>query len=434
MKEIRLGLEHGLTPDQVKMYIDPRFKHTQMQQLRIGLEKGLDIERYAKFWYEVDQMQEIQLAQEHGVPFDRIDSHLTTILHYDKEQLKQIRLGLEHGLTDEQINLYQKSKYNHFRMEQMRLGLEHGLDKKQIKLFSNPSIPDYAMEYIRKALENKLDKKQIKTLIKLVDDEKKLETECKKMIADSFIKRFDLEKQFKLYDNQKLEIGSGIYNGLSEDQVKIYASNILFSAELMKNVREIFEKGISVEDFEAHFGPEYEMEKVKNFHKRLSMEDAILKYKDVVDEMCEGPYHCNFKKNIPFSIEDFKEKIEKISKSVSLDDEARNNVNSIFSTIRSFKTDFIDYNSFSSNLSFFKVVYDKFYGPQPDIEKPFYITEDEFKRSKIYKCVFDSLKEAQRFSGEKYLENENASENNIKNDEKIKVKVATRYTEEFSDH
>ena len=41
---IRLGFEHGLTMDQVKIYADPKFDDDQMIRIRKDFEDGLTIE------------------------------------------------------------------------------------------------------------------------------------------------------------------------------------------------------------------------------------------------------------------------------------------------------------------------------------------------------------------------------------------------------
>ena len=39
MKQIRLGLENNLTPEQVFIYANPKFNNYQMSQIRLKLEK-----------------------------------------------------------------------------------------------------------------------------------------------------------------------------------------------------------------------------------------------------------------------------------------------------------------------------------------------------------------------------------------------------------
>ena len=44
MEEIRIGMEEGLD---VSIYADPEYMPLQMEAIRIGLEKGLDVSKYA---------------------------------------------------------------------------------------------------------------------------------------------------------------------------------------------------------------------------------------------------------------------------------------------------------------------------------------------------------------------------------------------------
>ncbi len=49
MEEIRMGLEAGLD---VSLYARPEFDWEQMQEIRLGLEDGLDVSVYAKPEFE----------------------------------------------------------------------------------------------------------------------------------------------------------------------------------------------------------------------------------------------------------------------------------------------------------------------------------------------------------------------------------------------
>ena len=56
MREIRLGLEEGLD---VSKYANPNFTPLQMKEIIEGLKKGLDISKYADKnfnWYQMEQI------------------------------------------------------------------------------------------------------------------------------------------------------------------------------------------------------------------------------------------------------------------------------------------------------------------------------------------------------------------------------------------
>ncbi len=57
--EIRLGLEKGLD---VSVYANPEFTPTQMAEIREGLEKGLDVSVYAHPEFGWEKMKQIRLG------------------------------------------------------------------------------------------------------------------------------------------------------------------------------------------------------------------------------------------------------------------------------------------------------------------------------------------------------------------------------------
>ena len=71
-----------------------KFNYSQKEQIRFGLEKGLNVHIYAK-------------------------------PEFDYEQMRQIRLGLEQGLD---VNVYAKAEFNNIQMQKIRLSLEKSSD------------------------------------------------------------------------------------------------------------------------------------------------------------------------------------------------------------------------------------------------------------------------------------------------------------------
>ena len=55
--EIRKGLEKGLD---VSVYTDSEYSDAKMKQIRLGLEKNLDVSIYAKSEFDWSQMKEIR--------------------------------------------------------------------------------------------------------------------------------------------------------------------------------------------------------------------------------------------------------------------------------------------------------------------------------------------------------------------------------------
>ena len=57
MDEIRLGLEAGVDVDK---YADPKFNEYQMKQIQEGLENGVNVDKYANTKFDETQMYEIR--------------------------------------------------------------------------------------------------------------------------------------------------------------------------------------------------------------------------------------------------------------------------------------------------------------------------------------------------------------------------------------
>lgn len=74
IKEVRLGIEHGLSEACIRTYVEPKLRDWLMEQVRLGFEDGLSI------------------------------SQVEMYIHLDDaEGMKQMRLGFKNHLTKEQL-------------------------------------------------------------------------------------------------------------------------------------------------------------------------------------------------------------------------------------------------------------------------------------------------------------------------------------------
>ena len=87
---IEQGLMQGLD---VKIYANPKYEYDIMQELKKGLEHGLDLTKYTKD-YDAQQINEIRLGIEHEINFKR---YLNP--NFSSTQMREIRLALEEGLN-----------------------------------------------------------------------------------------------------------------------------------------------------------------------------------------------------------------------------------------------------------------------------------------------------------------------------------------------
>ena len=74
IKEVRLGIEHGLSEACIRTYVEPKLSYWLMEQVRLGFEDGLSI------------------------------SQVEMYIHLDDaEGMRQMRLGIKNHLTKEQL-------------------------------------------------------------------------------------------------------------------------------------------------------------------------------------------------------------------------------------------------------------------------------------------------------------------------------------------
>ncbi len=184
-QEIRLGLEEGLD---VSIYSKPELNWMQMEQIRMGLKDKVNVSAYADSAYgyntmkqirlsfysstdltpyldrgfESSELEQIRLALEEGLP---LDQWLTDDMY--SQQIHEIRIGLYEGLD---VSKYADAKYNWMQMQEIRLGLEKKL---KISFYTNYLFNHWQMREIRLGLEEGLDVSSYAKLIFSGTDMKK---------------------------------------------------------------------------------------------------------------------------------------------------------------------------------------------------------------------------------------------------------------------
>lgn len=103
---------------QLNKYKEEGFDEGQLNEIKLGLEAGIDVSKFAKKEYFAIQMREVRLGLEENLPVF-IYNHAK----YDWFQMEEIRLGLERGVD---ATIYAKSTLPYDKMRQIRKGLEEG--------------------------------------------------------------------------------------------------------------------------------------------------------------------------------------------------------------------------------------------------------------------------------------------------------------------
>ena len=184
MEEIRKGLEDGLD---VSSYAWPEISYQKMRQLREGMMEGIDLRPYMKLPAGV--LQQLRIARR-----KQIDINQYVLQGYEAEQLEQIICALEMHLkidpylstnlrgvaiqeiceglqTGMDVSVYASDRYNWQQMRELRLGLEHRLD---VTKYQNPLFDAKQMREIRIGMETGIDVSEYAGLMYTAKDMKRL--------------------------------------------------------------------------------------------------------------------------------------------------------------------------------------------------------------------------------------------------------------------
>ncbi len=167
MEAIRQGLEKGLD---VSWYTSVNYDWFQMEEIKRGLEWGLDVSVYAKPQISYDRMRQIRKALREGIDLSRHQEleagylrqirkaalgHVDIFSYieegYEPDQLEEIRLGLEHKAD---ITPYLIKEFLGESLREIRLGVEEGLD---VSVYAKIYFGWQQMREIRLGLEQRVD-------------------------------------------------------------------------------------------------------------------------------------------------------------------------------------------------------------------------------------------------------------------------------------
>jgi uncharacterized protein (DUF342 family) len=138
LEQIRLGLEHGVD---VESYLDPTLGWMEMESHRIALESGVDMTSYIQQGFVWSQCVEIRYGLQHGLDISKYADK-----KYFSLQMKEIRKGLSRGVD---VSMYTDPDLDWMQMREIRRGLEKGVDVSQ---YANKEYKYSVMSAIRKAL------------------------------------------------------------------------------------------------------------------------------------------------------------------------------------------------------------------------------------------------------------------------------------------
>lgn len=143
LEQIRRGLESGVD---VSLYSDPDMSWVEMEAIRDSLEAGFDMKYYLGQGYDWTQCNEIRAGMQ-----AKLDVSKYTDVHFLASQMMEIRLGLENGID---VSGYATPDFDWFQMKEIRLGLQKGID---VTKYAKQQYKHATMRAIRLGLQDNLD-------------------------------------------------------------------------------------------------------------------------------------------------------------------------------------------------------------------------------------------------------------------------------------
>lgn len=167
LEEIRQGIEKGLD---VSWYTSVKYDWFQMEEIKKGLERGLDVSVYADEEISYDRMRQIRKGLQEGIKLvdfrylsagylrqiRKAKQGKVNILPYiqdgyEPDQLEEIRLALENKAD---VTPYLMMEFLGESIREIRLGVEEGVD---VSVYAKINYGWQQMREIRLGLEQRLD-------------------------------------------------------------------------------------------------------------------------------------------------------------------------------------------------------------------------------------------------------------------------------------
>lgn len=244
--EIEIGLQKGL---KVSYYAQKEFLAIQMHQIRLGLEENLAVGKYAKPEFDWFQMEEIREGLKAGVDVSKYaDPKLS------HEIMRQIKKGLTQG-----IELPYNQGWSAGILREVRKAM---LSKINLTKYIREGYKEEQLREIRKAIENGIN---VEPYISVHYNGAGIHE-----IVEGLESKLDVTLYAKeIYNWQQMrEIRLGLKNRVKTE----YYVNVLFNWQQMREIRLGLEEGLQVEKYATLMYTEKEMEKKRKELSEVYME------------------------------------------------------------------------------------------------------------------------------------------------------------------
>ncbi|MBR5406718.1 MAG: DUF342 domain-containing protein [Lachnospiraceae bacterium] len=236
-----------MTRQEQQEYLNKGFTKDQVEEIKLGLEEGLDIEPYEDKDFFALQMREIRLGLMKELPVE-----VYARKDFDWFQMEQIRLGLEEGLN---VRLYAYPRVSFDTMRQLRLALSDG-----INLSKYLSLSSGILRELRKAIKAGVD------LAPYIED--RYDAEQLEQIRICLEKKINIKPYItnELRGSSIEQIRLGLEHGLNVRQY----TGLQYEWRQMREIRRGMEHQVN---FSVYLNPLYDWQQMREI--RLGLEDGL---------------------------------------------------------------------------------------------------------------------------------------------------------------
>ncbi|ODA40120.1 hypothetical protein [Desulfosporosinus sp. BG] len=146
LNDLQKALKQSQISESLENYKQLGFDGEKLNEIKVGLENGIDLLPYAIKGFDASQLHEIHLGQKQGV-----NTEAYAKKEFNSLQMGIIRIGLEHRVD---VSVYAKPEYDGHQMDEIRIGLIKGLD---VNCYANPNFSWQQMFIIQNGLEKGID-------------------------------------------------------------------------------------------------------------------------------------------------------------------------------------------------------------------------------------------------------------------------------------
>jgi len=155
---IQDGLDNNLTIPQARYLATKSYSISYMENMSKAFQHGIQKDSFISYieaGFEDSQFTELIKGLIFGLNSKQMEL-LSSNIELNGSQMQQIRIGLENGLEKEEIEVYLNPQFSSLQMEEIRYGLENKIGIDKVKEYADPDIPVDMMEKMRLSIENEL--------------------------------------------------------------------------------------------------------------------------------------------------------------------------------------------------------------------------------------------------------------------------------------